>query len=147
MDEDGYVWVLGRADEAMNVAGHRIGTYEIESALVEHEKVAEATVVSVPDEIKGEVPVAFVVLKEGVERYKGPEEELKEQVKSVIGPIAVPKAVLIVDRLSKTRSGKIMRRLLRAIFMGLPLGDITTLEDEASVEEIRKAYEELRAQI
>lgn len=147
MDEDGYVWVLGRADEAMNVAGHRIGTYEIESALVEHEKVAEAAVVSVPDEIKGEVPVAFVVLKEGVERYKGLEEELKEQVKSVIGPIAVPKAVLIVDKLPKTRSGKIMRRLLRAIFMGLPLGDITTLEDEASVEEIRKAYEELRAQI
>ena len=79
--------------------------------------------------------------------YKGLEEELKEQVKSVISPIAVSKAVLIVDRLPKTRSGKIMRRLLRAIFMGLPLGDITTLEDEASVEEIKKAYEELRMQI
>jgi len=85
---------------------HRIGTYEIESALVEHERVAEAAVVSVPDEIKGEVPVAFVVLKEGVERYKGLEEELKK---------VVPKAVLIVDKLPKTRSGKIMRRLLRAI--------------------------------
>jgi acetyl-CoA synthetase len=77
--------------------------------------VAEAAVVSVPDEIKGEVPIAFVVLKEGIERYKGLEEELNEQVKSVIGPIVVPKEVLIVDRLSKTRSGKIMRRLLRAI--------------------------------
>jgi acetyl-CoA synthetase len=120
-------------DKAMNVARHRIGTYEIESALVEHEKVAEAAVVSVPDEIKGEVPVAFVVLKEGVERYKGLEEELKE---------VVPKAVLIVDKLPKTRSGKIMRRLLRAIFVGLPLGDITTLEDEASVEEVK-----LRTQI
>jgi len=147
IDEDGYVWVLGRADEAMNVAGHRIGTYEIESALVEHEKVAEAAVVSIPDELKGEVPVAFVVLKEGVERYKGLEEELREQVRKVIGPIASPKAVLVVDRLPKTRSGKIMRRLLRAIFMGLPLGDITTLEDEASVEEIKKAYEELKGQI
>ncbi|EJF05828.1 acyl-CoA synthetase/AMP-acid ligase, partial [Thiovulum sp. ES] len=136
-----------RADEAMNVAGHRIGTYEIESALVEHDKVAEAAVVSVPDELKGEVPVAFVVLKEGVKIYNELEEELKDQVRKVIGPIAVPKAVLIVDRLPKTRSGKIMRRLLRAIFMGLPLGDVTTLEDEASVEEIRKAYEEIKKQI
>ncbi|MEO0139860.1 MAG: acetate--CoA ligase [candidate division WOR-3 bacterium] len=147
MDNDGYVWVLGRADEVMNVAGHRLGTYEIESALVEHDKVSEAAVVSIPDEVKGEVPVAFVVLKEGINPYGGLEDELKDQVKRIIGPIAVPKAIVFVDKLPKTRSGKIMRRLLRAVFMGKSLGDITTLEDEASIEEVKRAYEEIKRKL
>jgi len=147
MDEDGYIWVLGRADEVMNVAGHRLGTYEIESAIVEHEAVSEAAVVGVPDEVKGEVPVAFVVLKEGY----GPSEELKKEIKNtvreILSPIAVPKEVVFVSKLPKTRSGKIMRRLLRAVFLGKPLGDVTTLEDEASVEEVKKAYEHLKGEL
>lgn len=146
-DEDGYIWVLGRADEVMNVAGHRLGTYEIESALVEHEAVSEAAVVSVPDEVKGEVPVAFVTLKVGRQSSEALKSELNETVRRIIGPIAVPRAIVFVEKLPKTRSGKIMRRLLRAVFMGAPLGDVTTLEDEASVEEVKRAYLELQRQL
>ena len=141
-DGDGYIWVAGRADEVLKVAGHRIGTYELESALVSHKAVAEAAVAGVPDEVKGEVPIAYVVLKEG---YKpGPEiaEELKRWVKESFGPIAVPSNVFFVSKLPKTRSGKIMRRLVKAVAVGKPLGDVTTLEDEAAVEEVKQAYEE-----
>ncbi|NPA80653.1 MAG: acetate--CoA ligase [Thermotogae bacterium] len=147
MDDDGYVWVLGRADEVMNVAGHRLGTYEIESAIVEHEAVSEAAVVGVPDEVKGEVPVAFVVLKEGYTPSEELKEEIKRTVREILSPIATPKEVVFVSKLPKTRSGKIMRRLLRAVFLGQPLGDVTTLEDEASVEEIKRAYEQLKGEM
>lgn len=147
MDDDGYIWVLGRADEVMNVAGHRLGTYEIESALVNHKDVSEAAVISVPDEVKGEVPVAFVVLREGVSPSEELKESLNDEVRKIIGPIGIPKMIIFVDKLPKTRSGKIMRRLLKAVLLGQSLGDITTLEDEASVEEIKKAYEDVKRQI
>jgi acetyl-CoA synthetase len=141
-DNDGYIWVIGRADEVLKVAGHRIGTYELESALVSHKAVAEAAVVGVPDPVKGEVPIAYVVLKEGYQPSKELVEELKEWVRSNYGHIAVPSNIFFVAKLPKTRSGKIMRRLVKAVAMGSPLGDITTLEDEAAVEEVKKAYEE-----
>jgi acetyl-CoA synthetase len=141
-DNDGYIWVIGRADEVLKVAGHRIGTYELESALVSHKAVAEAAVVGVPDPVKGEVPIAYVVLKEGYQPSKELVEELKEWVRSNYGHIAVPSNIFFVTKLPKTRSGKIMRRLVKAVAMGSPLGDITTLEDEAAVEEVKKAYEE-----
>ncbi len=146
-DQDGYIWVLGRADEVIKVAGHRLGTYEVESALVSHPAVAEAAVIGKPDPIKGEVPVAFVVLKQGVSPSDSLREELKMYIRKTIGPIAVPEQILFVTRLPKTRSGKIMRRLLRAVLTGAPLGDVTTLEDEASVEEVARAYEMLKAEV
>ena len=146
-DKDGYIWVLGRADEVMNVAGHRLGTYEIESALVGYEGVAESAVVGIPDKVKGEVPIAFVVLKQGISPSQELKQKLKEHVKEAIGPIAVPKDIVFISKLPKTRSGKIMRRLIKAVFLGKSLGDITTLEDEASVEEVEKAYKELKGEI
>ncbi len=146
-DSDGYIWVLGRADEVLKVAGHRLGTYELESALIEHPAVAEAAVIGIPDEIKGEAPIAYVVLKQGVQPGEALIRELRDHVRKTIGPIAEPAHIFFVTKLPKTRSGKIMRRLLRAVAMNAPLGDVTTLEDEASVEEAKKAYEELRAEI
>jgi acetyl-CoA synthetase len=146
-DKDGYIWVLGRADEVLKVAGHRLGTYELESALVAHPTVAEAAVIGVPDPIKGEVPIAYVVLKQGVVPNDELRKELKEHVRKTIGPIAEPAHIFFVTKLPKTRSGKIMRRLLKAVATGAPLGDVTTLEDETSVEEAKKAYEELKAEI
>lgn len=142
-DTDGYIWVAGRADEVLKVAGHRIGTYELESVLVSHPAVAESAVVGIPDEVKGEVPLAYVVLKTG---YRpGPEtaEQLVRYVREVYGPIATPSGIVFVEKLPKTRSGKIMRRLIRAVAVGASLGDITTLEDEAAVEEVKQSYEEL----
>jgi len=146
-DQDGFIWVLGRADEVLKVAGHRLGTYEIESALVGHPAVAEAAVVGVPDPIKAETPVAFVVLKQGFKA--GPElrEELRRHVRSMIGPIAEPSTVFFVSKVPKTRSGKIMRRLLRSIALNAPLGDVSTLEDETSVDEARKLFEELKSEV
>jgi acetyl-CoA synthetase len=141
-DKDGYIWVLGRADEVLKVAGHRIGTYELESVLVSHKAVAEAAVVGIPDPVKGEVPIAYVVLKQGFEPSQQIIEELKEWVRKNYGPIAVPNNIFLVTKLPKTRSGKIMRRLVKAVATGAPLGDITTLEDEAAVDEVKKAYEE-----
>ncbi|ABL87449.1 acetyl-coenzyme A synthetase [Pyrobaculum islandicum DSM 4184] len=146
-DQDGYIWVLGRADEVIKVAGHRLGTYELESALVSHPTVAEAAVVGVPDPIKGEVPIAFVVLKQGVMPSDELRKELRDHVRKTIGPVAEPAHIFFVTKLPKTRSGKIMRRLLKAVATGAPLGDTTTLEDETSVEEAKKAYEELRREI
>lgn len=142
-DEDGYIWVAGRADEVLKVAGHRLGTYELESALVAHPMVAEAAVVGVPDEVKGEVPIAFVVLKQGSDPGSSMAEELRKWVRTSLGPIAEPKHVFIVSKLPKTRSGKIMRRVVRAVALGKGVGDITTLEDEAAVEEVRAAHEAL----
>jgi acetyl-CoA synthetase len=142
-DNDGYIWVAGRADEVLKVAGHRIGTFELESSIVSHKAASEAAVVAVPDPIKGEVPIAFVVLKQGF----SPDEELRKEirlwVRSNFSPIAEPSQVYFVNKLPKTRSGKIMRRLVKAVAEGRPLGDIATLEDEASVDEVKQAYESL----
>ncbi len=136
-DEDGYFWLLGRIDDVMNVAGHRLSTYEIESALVDDHKVAEAAVVSRPHELKGEGIVAFVTLKGGVEGDETMLQELREHVSKMIGPIAKPDAIIFTADLPKTRSGKIMRRLLRDVARGNALGDVTTLANAEIVEQIR----------
>ena len=146
-DEEGYFWLFGRADEVIKVAGHRLGTAEIESSVVSAPFVAEAAVISKPDLIKGETIVVFAILKEG---YK-PEDNLKKdiikQVREQIGPIATPEEVHFVAKLPKTRSGKIMRRLLKAVIMDKPTGDITTLEDEASIGEVKTVYEEFKQMV
>jgi acetyl-CoA synthetase len=147
IDEDGYFWIMGRIDDVLNVSGHRIGTAELESSLVAHKAVSEAAVIGKPHDIKGEVPVAFVVLREGFEPSVGLKKELRDWVRNTIGPIAVPDDIIFVEKLPKTRSGKIMRRLLRAVLSGQPLGDVTTLEDEKAIEEAKKAYEELKRAI
>lgn len=144
IDEDGYFWIMGRIDDVLNVSGHRLGTAEVESALVAHKAVSEAAVIGKAHDIKGEVPVAFVVLKEGYEPSPELKKELKEWVRKTIGPIATPDDIIFVEKLPKTRSGKIMRRILRAVLMGQPLGDVTTLEDPKAVEEAKKAYEEIK---
>ncbi len=139
-DADGYFWFLGRADEVLKVAGHRLGTIEIEDALLTHPDVAEAAVCGVPDEEKGEVPVAFVVLRVGSEPSSELAHELLEHVAERIGKIARPAAVHVVRLLPKTRSGTIMRRVVKAVAEGRPeVGDVTTLEDGASVDEVRAA--------
>jgi acetyl-CoA synthetase len=136
-DEDGYFWLLGRIDDVMNVAGHRLSTYEIESALVDDQKVAEAAVVSRPHELKGEGIVAFVTLKGGIVGDETMLQELREHVAKMIGPIAKPDDIIFTDDLPKTRSGKIMRRLLRDVARGNTLGDVTTLANAEIVEQIR----------
>jgi acetyl-CoA synthetase len=141
-DADGYFWVLGRVDDVMNVAGHRIGSMEVESALVDHPAVAEAAVVGIPHEIKGTGIVAFVTLKDGKQGGQGFVKELKEHVVTKIGAIARPEEIHFAGDLPKTRSGKIMRRLLRDIATGNALGDTTTLADPAVVETLREHYEE-----
>ncbi|CCC82381.1 acetate--CoA ligase [Thermoproteus tenax] len=146
-DQDGYIWVLGRADEVIKVAGHRLGTYELESAFISHPAVAEAAVIGVPDPIKGEVPIAFIVLKQGVAGTDELRKELRQHIRNTVGPIAEPAQIFFVSKLPKTRSGKIMRRLLRAVATNSPLGDTTTLEDETSVEEAKRAYEELKREV
>jgi acetyl-CoA synthetase len=136
-DADGYFWLLGRIDDVMNVAGHRLSTYEIESALVDDPKVAEAAVVSRPDDVVGEAIVAFVTLKSpfvGDETMAG---ELREHVAEMIGKIARPHGIIFTNDLPKTRSGKIMRRLLRDVARGRPLGDVTTLANAEIVDQIR----------
>jgi acetyl-CoA synthetase len=143
-DEEGYFWLLGRADEILKVAGHRIGTAEIESAVVATPFAAEAAVVGAPDPVKGEAIVLFVILKEGYKPEEKIKEEIIENIRVQIGPIATPREIYFVAKLPKTRSGKIMRRILKAIIQNKPIGDITTLEDEASVEEIKIAYEEFK---
>jgi len=143
-DADGYFWLLGRADEVLKIAGHRIGTMEIESALVSHPAVSEAAVVGKPHEVKGESIAIFAILKQGYEPTEQLKRELKEHVRKVIGPVATPEAIYFVHSLPKTRSGKIMRRVLKAVLMDMPIGDLSTLEDEASVEEVKRAYEEFK---
>ncbi len=140
-DKDGYIWVAGRADEVLKVAGHRLGTYEIESSIVSHQAASEAAVVAIPDAIKGEVPIAFVVLKQGFNPSEELRVEVRRWVRDGFSPIAEPSQVFFVNKLPKTRSGKIMRRLLKAVAEGKPLGDVATLEDETSVDEARRAYE------
>jgi acetyl-CoA synthetase len=138
LDEDGYFWLLGRIDDVMNVAGHRLSTFEIESALVDNEKVAEAAVVTKPHDIKGESIVAFVTLKSGYEGDEATLQELRDHVTKVIGPIAKPDVIIFTPDLPKTRSGKIMRRLLRDVARGNTLGDVTTLANSEIVESIRE---------
>ena len=135
-DEEGYYWLLGRIDDVMNVAGHRLSTYEIESALVDNLKVAEAAVVSRPDDLVGEAIVAFVTLKSGFEGTDDVAKELREHVSTKIGKIARPHGIIFTSDLPKTRSGKIMRRLLRDVAQGRALGDVTTLANAEVVDQI-----------
>ena len=141
-DADGFFWLLGRVDDVLNVAGHRIGTMEVESALVDHPKVAEAAVVGRPHEIKGQAVAAFVTVKEGTPRSESLIAELKEHVVKKIGAIARPDDIIFAADLPKTRSGKIMRRLLRDIAEGKTLGDTTTLADPNVVAKLKEQYEE-----
>jgi len=138
-DEDGYIWFAGRADEVIKIAAHRIGTVEVESALVSHPAVVEAGVSGVPDELRGEVASAFVVLNKD---YK-PSDELKKElinhVRQSMGPIVVIGDIQFVNMLPKTKSGKIMRRVMKALLTGKDIGDLSTVEEEASIEEIREA--------
>jgi acetyl-CoA synthetase len=139
VDEDGYIWVQGRADDILKVAGHRIGNYEIESALVSHPKVSEAVVIGKPHQIKGESIVAFVVLREGVTPSEELRAELREHVANQMGKIARPDELWFVKDVPKTRSGKIMRRVVRAKVLGEPLGDLSTLRNPEAVDEIAYA--------
>ena len=129
MDGDGYIQVLGRADDVMNIAGHRIGTADVESALVSHPSVAEAAVIGVPDEVKGESIVGFVQLRRGYEETESLKASLVEHVRRELGPIATPSKIEVMKALPKTRSGKIMRRYLKALEMGTDAGDLSTLEE------------------
>ncbi len=141
-DEDGYLWLLGRVDDVLNVAGHRISTMEVESALVDHSAVAEAAVIGRTDEIKGQAIWAFVTPREGVASSDDLARELCEHVARKIGSIARPQGIIFAAELPKTRSGKIMRRLLRDIAEGRALGDITTLSDPAVVQGLKSQYDE-----
>jgi acetyl-CoA synthetase len=138
VDADGYFWLLGRVDDVMNVSGHRVSTMEVESALVDHPTVAEAAVVGAKDETTGQAIIAFVTLKADQHSDSQHGEALRQHVSKRIGPIARPKTVIFTDDLPKTRSGKIMRRLLRDVAEGRDLGDTTTLADASVVDEIRR---------
>jgi acetyl-CoA synthetase len=141
-DKDGYFWIVGRIDDVLNVAGHRIGTAEVESALVSHPSVAEAAVVGRPDELKGQALVAFVTLKSSVKAHPELREELRQHVGKEIGPVAKPDDIRFADALPKTRSGKIMRRLLKQIASGVEIkGDTTTLEDLSVLARLSQSEE------
>ncbi len=144
-DDDGYFWILGRIDDVLNVAGHRIGTMEVESALVSHPAVAESAVVGKHHDLKGQAIAAFVTLREGFTASPALRDELREQVSEKIGALAKPDDILFSADLPKTRSGKIMRRLLRDIAEGRALGDTTTLADPAVVARLKEQYEENEA--
>ncbi len=146
IDSEGYVWVTGRADETLKIAGHRLGAGEIESAITSHQSVAEAAVVGIPDQVKGEVAHAFIVLKQGYEPSPQLANSIQEHVRKIMGPIVVLD-IHFVKALPKTRSGKVMRRVIKAVMLGSNTGDITSLEDEASMEEIKRAIEELKHQL
>ena len=147
-DEDGYFWLLGRADDVLKVAGHRIGTAELESCVVSHEDVAESAVCGIPDDVKGEVIIVFAVLKKNVQKDPDKlEEELISKIRSDVGSIATPKQIYFVSKLPKTRSGKIMRRLLKAIANNDKIGDVSTLEDGAAVTEVKTAFDELQKSV
>lgn len=141
-DADDYLWLLGRVDDVMNVSGHRLGTIEIESAIVDHPSVAEAAVVGVSDSMKGQAVVAFVILKEGFHPSNEHENEIKSHVVKKIGALARPEKIIFTPELPKTRSGKIMRRLLRDIAEGRLLGDVTTLADKGVIEDLKSRYQE-----
>jgi len=147
IDEDGYVWFAGRADEIIKIAAHRMGTIEVETAFLKHKAVAETGVTGRPDELRGEVIAAFVALKEGFEPSDELRKELLATVRADLGPIAVIGDLNFVTMLPKTRSGKIMRRVLKAVTLGSDPGDITTIEEEGSVEDARQAWAEMRAEL
>ncbi len=149
-DADGYLWLLGRSDDVLKIAGHRLGTMELESAFVSHRAIAEAAVTSRPDEKKGESIIAFLVLRAEFAAVSAQElrNELANHIRETVGPIATPGEIYFVNKLPKTRSGKIMRRLLKSISSGSStIGDVSTLEDGTSVEEIRQAYDDLHKAI
>jgi len=147
LDEDGYVWFAGRADEIIKIAAHRIGTIEVETALLKHPAVAEAGVTGRPDSLRGEVISAFVALKQGHSPSAQLRQELFETVRRELGPVAVMGELNFVNALPKTRSGKIMRRVFKAVVLGRDPGDITTIEDEGSVEEARQAWQQMKAEV
>jgi acetyl-CoA synthetase len=147
IDEDGYVWFSGRADEIIKIAAHRIGTIEVETAFLRHPAISEAGVTGRPDELRGEVIAAFVVLKQGQQPSEQLKKELLDTVRRELGPVAVISDLNFVTMLPKTRSGKIMRRVLKAVTLNTDPGDISTIEDEGSVEEAREAWEEMRAAV
>ncbi|HEY4699616.1 MAG TPA: acetate--CoA ligase [Nitrososphaerales archaeon] len=137
-DEKGYFWIMGRVDDVIKVSGHRLGTMELEDAISSYPPVAESAVVGKPHSIKGQSITAYVVLKEGINPNVDLREEIKKYVRKEIGPIATPDEIFFVDKIPKTRSGKIMRRVIRALVIGKDLGDLTTLEDPTAVEEVKK---------
>ena len=144
-DADNYLWLLGRSDDVLKVAGHRIGTAELESILVSHKSIAESAVCGIPDEIKGESIIAFIVLKEGVNESNDIlRADLIETIRNGIGPIATPSEFYFVTKLPKTRSGKIMRRLLKSIANKEKIGDVSTLEDGTAVEEVQSTFNDLQ---
>jgi acetyl-CoA synthetase len=144
-DPDGYLWILGRADDVLKVAGHRIGTAEIESAMTRHPAIAESACVGKDDPVKGQTPFIFAVLRQGYAPTPELAAQVKAHLRSTIGPlVASDSTITFVDSVPKTRSGKIMRRLLKAIIAGATLGDVTTLEDGVAVQEAKKAYDDLK---
>ncbi|HQU19627.1 MAG TPA: hypothetical protein PLA92_11325, partial [Fimbriimonadaceae bacterium] len=143
LDEEGYFWLLGRVDDVMLVAGHNISTMEVESALVDHPSVAEAAVIGRKDDLKGQAIAAFVIIRAGNEVGADIHDVLKAHVAQKIGPIARPDDIILAAELPKTRSGKIMRRLLRDVAEGRALGDTTTLADAAVVNALKEKYEHL----
>jgi acetyl-CoA synthetase len=147
-DMDDYIWLLGRSDDVLKVAGHRLGTMELESAFVSFSAIAEAAITSKPDINKGNSVVAFLVLRSGYEASEQLRLDLKNHIRNTVGPIAVPEEIHFVSRLPKTRSGKIMRRLLKSIATdGEIVGDVSTIEDEASIEEVKQSYLELHEKL
>jgi len=142
-DEDGYIWFLGRMDEIIKISAHRIGTIEIESALLQHAAVAEAAVIGRPDPLRGETACALVTLRSGYVPDDALRQGLKDLVKKTLGPIVIFSGIFFVTKLPKTRSGKIMRRLIKSIVTDKPLGDYSTIEDEAAIEEIKKALKDV----
>jgi acetyl-CoA synthetase len=147
IDEDGYVWFSGRADEIIKIAAHRLGTIEVETAFLRHPAVSEAGVTGRPDEVRGEVIAAFIVLKQGQQPSDQLRRELLDTVRRELGPVAVISDLNFVTMLPKTRSGKIMRRVLKAVTLNTDPGDISTIEDEGSVEEAREAWEQMRSAV
>lgn len=146
-DEDGYFWVLGRADEVINVAGHRLGTREIEEVISSHPAVAEGMAIGIKDEVKGQAIICLIVLKEGQKPSDENKQAIRNLIREKIGPVATPKDIKFVKMLPKTRSGKIMRRVIKAVAEGEQLGDLSTIEDGASIEEVKNAIESMQKEL
>jgi acetyl-CoA synthetase len=145
-DEDGYIFFAGRSDEVIKIAAHRIGTVEVESALISHPAVVEAGVSGVPDDLRGEVACAFVVLRQGYEPSEEMKKELIAHVRNTMGAIVVMRDIQFVGSLPKTRSGKIMRRVMKTLWLGKDLGDLSTIEEEASISEIKDAIAKMKTE-
>jgi propionyl-CoA synthetase len=142
-DADGYFWMLGRADEVINVSGHRMGTREVEEVISDHPQVAECSCIGIDDALTGQAIAAFAVLKNGVQNTPEVKQGIINLIRNRIGAIATPKILQIVNALPKTRSGKVMRRVLRALSEKRDLGDLSTIEDGASLDEIRKGLSDM----